>query len=127
MTTLVYDGECGFCTSAVRRVRQLRLRVGTVIPWQTADLPALGLTRAECEEKLQWVADDGRVSSGHEAVARLLLASAAPWRLPGALLLVPPLSWVAARVYQWVADNRARLPGGTPACALPPAERPRAG
>ena len=95
MTTLVYDGDCGFCTSAVRWVARLRLDPGTVAPWQTADLPSLGLTRQQCEEKLQWVADGGRVSSGHEAVARLLLHSALPWRLPGALLLTPPLSWLA--------------------------------
>ena len=126
MSTLVYDGDCGFCTSAARWISRLRLRAGVVLAWQHADLPALGLTRQQCEDKLQWVADDGRVSSGHEAVARLLLASGAPWRLPGALLLVPPLSWLAARVYTWVADNRGLLPGGTPACALPPAERPSA-
>ena len=124
MTTLVYDGECGFCTSAVRWVTRLRLDPGTVTPWQTADLPALGLTQAQCEDKLQWVADDGRVSSGHAAVARLLLHSPLPWRLPGALLLTPPLSWIAARVYTAVAANRGKLPGGTPACALPPSQRP---
>lgn len=124
MTTLVYDGDCGFCTSAVRWTGRLRLQPGTVTPWQTADLPRLGLTQQQCEAKLQWVADDGRVSSGHEAVARLLLHSALPWRLPGLLLLTPPLSWLAAWVYTTVAANRGKLPGGTPACALPPAERP---
>ncbi len=126
MTTLVYDGDCGFCTSAVRWVARLGLDPGTVTPWQTADLPSLGLTQQQCEEKLQWVADGGRVSSGHEAVARLLLHSALPWRLPGALLLTPPLSWLAARVYTAVAAHRGKLPGGTPACALPPAQRPGA-
>lgn len=126
MTTLVYDGDCGFCTSAVRWVVRLRLEPGTVVPWQEADLGALGLTQAECEERLQWVADDGRVSSGHEAVARLLLHSAPLWRVPGALLLVPPLSWFAAWLYEVVASHRGQLPGGTPACALPQADRPRA-
>ena len=126
MTTLVYDGDCGFCTSAVRLIARLRLRAGTIVPWQEADLPALGLTRAETEHELQWVADDGRSSGGHEAVARLLLASGPLWRPPGALLLVPPVSWLAAWVYRTVAANRGRLPGGTPACALPPADRPRA-
>ena len=126
MTTLVYDGDCGFCTTAVRWIDRLRLRAGTVVPWQTADLPSLGLTQAECEEKLQWVADDGRVSAGHEAVARLLLHTGLPWSVPGALLLVPPLSWLAAWVYELVAANRGKLPGGTPACALPPEQRPKA-
>ncbi len=127
MTTLVYDGDCAFCTSSVRWVRRARLRVDAVTAWQHADLAALGLTPEQCEAKLQWVADDGSVSSGHEAVARLLLGSALPWRPLGRLLLVPPLSWVAAGAYAWVAANRHRLPGGTPACALPPGDRPSSG
>ena len=124
--TLVYDGDCAFCTSSVRWVTRLRLRVDVVTPWQHTDLGQLGLTRQQCEAKVQWVGDDGRVSSGHEAVARLLLRSALPWRVPGALLLLPPLSWVASRVYDWVADHRGSMPGGTPACALPQDERPQA-
>ncbi|MDP3713290.1 MAG: DUF393 domain-containing protein [Mycobacteriales bacterium] len=127
MSTLVYDGDCAFCTSSVRVAERLRLRAGRVVAWQHADLPALGLTAQQCQESLQWVADDGRVSSGHAAVARLLLASALPWRPLGAVLLVPPASWVAARVYRWVADHRGSLPGGTPACALPQEDRPQAG
>ncbi len=121
MNTLVYDGDCAFCTSSVRWVRRLRLGADTVIAYQHADLGSLGLTPEQCSAKLQWV-DGPRVSSGHEAVARLLLASALPWRLLGALLLAPGLSWVAARVYDWVAAHRMSLPGGTPACALPPDE-----
>jgi predicted DCC family thiol-disulfide oxidoreductase YuxK len=120
VTTLVYDGDCAFCSSSVRVAQRLRLRADVVVPWQRADLPSLGLTPEQCAESLQWVADDGRVSSGHEAVARLLLASALPWRLPGVLLLTPPLSWLAARVYRWVADHRSSLPGGTPACRVDP-------
>ena len=36
----------------------------------------------------------------------------------GTLALVRPTSYVADLVYSWVAANRQRLPGGTPACAL---------
>jgi predicted DCC family thiol-disulfide oxidoreductase YuxK len=124
VTTLVYDGDCAFCTSSIRWARRLRLRADAITAYQHADLPALGLTPEQCDEKLQWVADSGRVSSGHEAVARLLLASPLPWRPVGAVLLVPPVSWLAARVYAWVAANRHRLPGGTAACALPQEQRP---
>ncbi|MGB8649136.1 MAG: DCC1-like thiol-disulfide oxidoreductase family protein [Mycobacteriales bacterium] len=123
--TLVYDGDCAFCTSSVRWVTRLHLGADVVIPWQQADLASLGLTRQQCEDALQLVRD-GRVSSGHEAVAQLLLGSALPWRPLGALLLLPPLSWLAARVYAWVAAHRSRLPGGTAACALPQDQRPRA-
>ena len=122
--TLVYDGDCGFCTTAVRALPRLHLQARSVIAWQHADRAALGLTQAQCEDKLQWVGDDGRHGSGHAAVARMMTASGFFWLLPGTLLLLPPFSWVAAAVYRVVADNRSRLPGGTPACALPQADRP---
>lgn len=104
----------------------MHLGVDVVIPWQQADLTALGLTKQQCEAKVQWVADDGRVSDGHQALARLLLRSALPWRPLGLLLVVPPVSWLAAWLYDVIAANRGRLPGGTPACALPQDERPQA-
>lgn len=124
-TTLVYDGDCAFCTSSVRLARRLRLHADAVTPWQHADLASLGLTQQQCESSLQWV-DGEQISSGHAAVAGLLLASALPWRPLGFLLRTPPFSWVAARAYRWVADHRTSLPGGTPACALPQDQRPRA-
>jgi predicted DCC family thiol-disulfide oxidoreductase YuxK len=123
--TLVYDGDCGFCTSSVRVLRRLRLRADEVVAYQHADLAALGLTEEQCRSEVQWV-DGGRRAGGHEAFARLLLASALPWRPLGALLLVPPVSWLARRLYTWIADHRGSLPGGTPACALPQEDRPRA-
>lgn len=122
--TLVYDGDCGFCTTCVATLPRLRLSAWSTVAWQHADLESLGLTQEQCEQAVQWVAADGRISSGHAAAARLLLSSALPWRPVGALMLLPPFSWLAALVYRLVADNRMRLPGGTPACALPPAERP---
>jgi predicted DCC family thiol-disulfide oxidoreductase YuxK len=126
MKTLVFDGDCGFCTRAAELVPTLRLRVDEVVAYQLTDLPRLGLTPAACAAALQWVADDGTTAAGHRAVARLLLNSGVGWRLVGALLLLPPISWLAAAVYKLVADNRMRLPGGTPACAAPPRDVPDA-
>lgn len=118
-TTLVFDGDCGFCTSAVSLIPRLRLRADRVVPWQRADLPALGLTEEQAAAAVQWVDADG-VASGHRAVARLLMASGPLWSLVGRALLLPVISPLAARVYALVADNRGRLPGGTPACAVRP-------
>ena len=124
--TLVYDGDCAFCTKCVELLPRLRLADVRVVAWQHADLNRLGLTAAACEEAVQWVPASGPPASGAAAVAGLLTASGGAWRVLGAALRVPPLSWLAALVYRLVADNRHRLPGGTPACALPPAERPGA-
>ena len=122
----MYDGDCAFCTLSVGWIGRLRMAEPRIVAWQHADLAVLGLTQAQCEHELQCVAADGRVDGGEQAVARLLLASGPPWALPGALLRVPPFSWVGTVLYRLVADNRQRLPGGTPACALPPSERPGA-
>jgi predicted DCC family thiol-disulfide oxidoreductase YuxK len=120
VTTLVYDGDCGFCTTCVRAMERLRLHADTVVAWQHADLDGLGLTPEQCTAKLQWVGDSGEHRSGHEAVAELLAANGA-WRPVGRLLRAPGISWAASRAYDWVAAHRMSLPGGTPACALPPA------
>lgn len=124
-TTLVYDGDCAFCTSSVRWLAKLRLRADVVVAWQHADLDALGLTPEQCEDAVQYV-EDGRTSSGHVAFARLLLRSHWFWRPLGLLMLTPPFSWVARGLYRLIADNRDRMPGGTPACALPQEQRPKA-
>ena len=123
---LVYDGDCGICTRFARLSTRLRRRDGgyTVAPWQTLDLAALGLTEQQCDAAVQWVAADGSVSSSQDAIARSLLAARAPVRPLGALMLAPGVNTLAGVVYRWVAANRSRLPGGTPACSLPPAQRP---
>lgn len=124
---LVYDGDCGVCTRFARVSTRLRRRSGdyAVAPWQTLDLTALGLTPRQCDAAVQWVAGDGSVSSSQDAIARSLLAARAPVRPLGALILAPGVNALAGVVYRWVAANRGRLPGGTPACSLPPAQRPR--
>lgn len=124
---LVYDGDCGVCTRCVQFVEQRLPVQPSIQAWQHADLPALGLTRAQAEHAVQWVEPNGAVSSGAVAVARLLLACGGAWSLLGRLLLTPPVSWLGAGLYRVVADNRSRLPGGTPACSMPAHLRPGAG
>lgn len=122
-TTLVYDGDCAFCTSSIRVMKKLGLTADVVVPWQRTDLAALGLTEQQCRSSVQLV-QPGRTTSGARAFAHLLLAAAPGWKPLGALLLLPPFSWLAAGAYRLIADNRSRLPGGTPACAVPPTEQP---
>jgi len=47
---------------------------------------------------------------GHEAVAALLGTAGPAWRAAGRALLLPGVSWIAARAYRLVAENRHRLP-----------------
>jgi predicted DCC family thiol-disulfide oxidoreductase YuxK len=117
---LVYDGDCAFCTTSVRFAeRRIRPRC-TTVPWQFADLDALGITEQRAEHELLWLAPDGTVHGGAQAVSRLLMSAGRGWAVPGALLAVPPVRWIAHGVYRLIANNRERMPGGTPACAIPP-------
>lgn len=124
---LVFDGDCGFCTSSARFLeRRVPVRAA-VVAWQFADLDALGTTAERAQYEVLWVDRAGRVSGGAEAIGRMLMAAGGLWRVPGVLLRVPPVSWLAHGVYRLVANNRHRMPGGTAACMLPADRRPGAG
>lgn len=119
---LLYDGDCAFCTKCAGVLK----RIGPdaeIVPWQFADLTELGVTEAEASDAVQWVGVDRTVRSGHEAIAAALRRAGWFWGVVGRALLLPGVSWIAAKVYRLVADNRYRLPGGTPACAVDPAQR----
>ena len=115
---LIFDGDCGFCTTSARFLHRwvVRDRAISIAPWQRLDLDELGLTEDQCLAAVQWVGRDGRVLSGHAAIAAALRAGHPVWRPVGALLVAPGFSWLAARVYSWVSAHRYALPGGTPAC-----------
>jgi predicted DCC family thiol-disulfide oxidoreductase YuxK len=121
---LVYDGDCGFCTTCVRLLERIGPEA-EIAAWQLTDLAELGLTEAQAADAVQWVRVDGTVRSGHEAIAAALAGAGGIWRAAGRALLLPGISWLAARAYRLVADNRYRLPGSTPACALAAADRNR--
>ncbi|MGL5929175.1 MAG: thiol-disulfide oxidoreductase DCC family protein [Dermatophilaceae bacterium] len=118
---LVFDGDCGICTRlAGVAARWTPPRRGTVTASQWVDLGHYGLTEEQCRLALQYVDTHGRVHSAQDAVARLLLDSHPWWRPAGVALRLPGINQLAGLVYRWVARNRYRLPGGTPACGLTP-------
>jgi predicted DCC family thiol-disulfide oxidoreductase YuxK len=121
---LLFDGDCAFCTTCARVLE----RIGPdaeIVAWQLIDLAELGLTEERAAAAVQWVEIDGTVRSGHEAIAAGLEAAGGIWRNVGRMLLLPGISWMAARAYRLVAGNRHRLPGGTPACAAADGDRRR--
>lgn len=118
---LVFDGDCAFCTSAVNRLKELLPTFPEAQPWQWLDLDALGLTLDDVTH-FAWVLTAKHHYGGHLALSALLrMQRDVRWRFLGNLLRTAPFSVVAAVGYQFVSRNRSRLPGGTPACALPPA------
>ncbi|MGH3387889.1 MAG: thiol-disulfide oxidoreductase DCC family protein [Actinomadura sp.] len=123
---LVYDGDCAFCTSSVRFIERHIPTSAEITAFQFADLDALGTTDERAEREVLWVDCDGLVRGGAPAVAALLVDAGGVWRPLGAIMRIPPVSRLARGVYRLVADNRDRMPGGTPACALPADQRPGA-
>jgi predicted DCC family thiol-disulfide oxidoreductase YuxK len=114
---LVFDGDCAFCTSCARLLERIGADAD-IVPWQLTDLAGLRITEQQAKDAVQWVQPDGTVRAGHEAIAAILDAAGPIWKGIGRAILAPGISWLAARVYRLVADNRSRLPGGTPACAV---------
>jgi predicted DCC family thiol-disulfide oxidoreductase YuxK len=122
LPVLVFDGDCGFCSSSARFLVRwvVRGRSGSmepsIEPWQRLDLAELGLTPDQCRAAVQWVGEGGDLASGHEAIAEVLRAGQPVWRPLGALLGVPGFGGLAGRIYAWISGHRHALPGGTPAC-----------
>ncbi|MDQ0795394.1 thiol-disulfide oxidoreductase DCC family protein [Streptomyces sp. B1I3] len=121
---LVYDGDCAFCTTSVNYLmRRLRPKL-TVTPWQFTDLDALGVTRRRAQHELLYISPSGTVYGGAQAVAKLLLRAGGIWVWPGGVLTLPPVRWIAHGIYRIIATRRDRMPGGSPACAMPTEHRP---
>lgn len=118
--TFVYDGDCAFCTTCAEFLRRRVRTDARIVAWQRADLPALGLTREQCLEAVQYVVPGRATLAGPDAIAALLRASSPAWKPVGGLLGLPGVGTLAWPVYRWVARHRHQLPGGTAACAVPP-------
>ena len=91
-----------------------------LVPWQFTDLDALGTTAERAQTEVLWVEPDGAVAGGAAAFAAWLRFRGGAYALLGRAMGLPARPPVAAAVYRLVARNRSRMPGGTPACALPP-------
>ncbi|MFD3656828.1 thiol-disulfide oxidoreductase DCC family protein [Streptomyces sp. NPDC058620] len=123
-SVLVYDGDCAFCTTTVNYLMR-RVRPNCdVTPWQFANLEALDVTQQRAEHEVLFISPTGTVYGGAQAVAKLMLSAGGAWAWPGGLLTLSPVRWIAHGVYRLIAANRDRLPGGSPACALPADRRP---
>lgn len=120
---LVFDGDCAFCTTSVTALERILPLFPPTSPWQWLELDDYGLS-VEDVTTYAWVVTPTRHYAGHLALSALLrMQRGAGWRFLGHLIATPPISWAAAIGYRLIAANRHRLPGGTPACALPPAAR----
>ncbi len=115
---LIYDADCGFCTTSASWISARLASGSTILPSHDLDLDAHGLTLDDVMTAAYWIDDSGTAHRGSVGIALALRNSSAPWSWAGAVMAVPPVSWLAAAVYPIVAKNRHRLPGATAACAI---------
>lgn len=115
---LVFDGDCGFCTTVARHFERRSHASVHAVPWQRADLASLGLTPEMTAEQV-YLVSDGSLFAGAECFAELMKIQGDPFhRAAASVMRAPGIRRVSAWGYTLVARNRHRLPGGTPACKM---------
>jgi predicted DCC family thiol-disulfide oxidoreductase YuxK len=116
---LIFDGDCGFCTTATNFILKHTSTALDAEPYQFIDPTTYGLTLGQVQAKVYLVLD-GKNYAGHEAFANLFkIQKNLLLRSFGSLILTPPFVWLARPGYALVAKYRQKLPGGTPACKMP--------
>jgi predicted DCC family thiol-disulfide oxidoreductase YuxK len=123
--TLIFDGQCGFCTRSrnllVRLDRHDRVRT---LPYQRPGVAEdAGVSRDDLAKAVFWDGEDGGRYWGAEAI-NAALGEAFGSGLPLRLYRLPGVRRLQDRTYRWVADNRHRLPGVTPWCTSHPESCP---
>ena len=116
--TLIYDGDCGFCTATAHWAERRLSGDYPVVPSQQADLAALGLSDEDVARSAWWIDPDGTRWDDHRSIAKALRAMNAPWPAVGRLMTLGPINPLARGVYRLVANNRYRIrwPGTRPTC-----------
>ncbi len=122
---LVYDGHCDFCKSCLLVVRFFDVfRVITFVDsHDPAALASTGVSFADAEEAAYAVRPDGKQFAGFDAFRQVA------WNLPATALLapllyVPGIPQLGRRAYEWIKNNRHRLPVA-PRYKAKPTETPR--
>lgn len=114
--TLIYDGDCGFCTATARWAQRRLSGDYQVVPAQKFDFGSHSLTEEDVARSAWWIDPDGTCTDEHRCIAKALRAMRAPWPALGRLLTLGPISPFARWTYRFVAKNRYRLPRfGSPA------------
>ena len=108
---LVYDGECDFCKSSLLVVRFLDTfqQITFVNSHDPTALAATGVSFENAESAAYAVRPDGTQFAGFDAFRQVA------WNLPltaflAPLLYVPGVPQLGRRSYEWIKNNRHRLP-----------------
>lgn len=120
---ILFDAQCVLCSANARFIlhndRKRRFRLAAM---QGATGAALfrrhGIDPTDPDTIL--VVDGDHVLRDSDAVIAIYTGLGWPWRVAGAVRLVP--RWPRDRAYRWIARNRYRLFGRRSTCWLPESE-----
>lgn len=118
---LLYDADCAFCQSSLRRLRRVVPSFPPATAWWSVDIGEWGLVRQDCEARIYWVEPAHPPVGGAMAFASALAASRGLGPAAASILRLPVVRTVAEWTYRVVARYRHRLPGATSSCAVSPA------
>jgi predicted DCC family thiol-disulfide oxidoreductase YuxK len=114
--TLVFDGACRFCTSAVQWAMRHAREPFAAVPHQAISAERYGLTMDQARESVWWIEGNLQLE-GHHALAHVLSECRAPWHRIGRLLEAPGARSCSAIVWAIAWRLRDHLPGTRAACA----------
>ena len=109
--TLIYDGECPFCSRAAAwALRHARGNTIETLPCQDENRETRfpEITREQCLKAMQLVTAEGRVFSGEEALPPLMELMKG-WRWLGRILRLPGIRHASPAAYRWFANHRYAL------------------
>lgn len=116
--TLIYDGDCGFCSSSAKWLQSKSVRF-SIVQWQLIpDLSLLGLTLENVQTAAYLVDQNKVIGRGSDAISKCLSMCKFPYNFLGHLILLPGIRQIARPVYRIIAKNRHAMPGSTDSCKL---------
>lgn len=121
---LLFDGTCALCNGTVQFVldheRDAALRFAPLQSAVAARLLAPHGLAVAAEPETLVVVEGGRAYTHSSAALRVAAHLRWPWRLAGALVVVP--RWLRDAAYRFVARHRYRWFGREEVCRLPAPE-----
>jgi predicted DCC family thiol-disulfide oxidoreductase YuxK len=117
-TTLIFDGDCGFCTRCVLWGTANLSAFPNPVAFQRIEPSRFGLTENDVRKSV-WLISGNTVLSGARAVAWILKGQKSiGWRLLGQFIDWCPIRPFSQLGYRLVAVNRHRLPGASTECKM---------
>jgi len=117
----LFDADCGVCQNGTDAIRERIAPPVDIVPFQTVDHGAMGVTDQELTEGPVFVSPEGWHVVGPAAMAHMMRTARQPFRGFGSFMLLPGMRHLMAALGPVMYRNRHHLPGATPACEVRPA------